>query len=292
LSDISIFCKSYRDDLDRAVALLASVRQFNHDGLPFYISVPHDDLMLFQSRMGTEGIIFISDEEIICANPDIDFNIYKSLPGHLSQQIVKSEFWRINPAANYICVDSDSRFIRKFLTSDFLSPDGIPYTVLHEGRDYLTFCTAYRIENAAQNFRETALKMQHFFGRVGPAYNFGPFPVIWNRHVWQALHLFLANRGETIVDAILRLPHEASWYGETLLSQKSIPLLPIEPLFKAYLYYEQFEYDQKIGVNEQVLSQYFSGVVYQSNWYPKRLQPLRKLAYKIKRHLKRWRTYE
>jgi hypothetical protein len=271
--------------------LVKSVRQFNHDGLPFYISVPNDDLKLFQNRMSNESIIFVTDEEIIRANPDLDINAYKSLPGHLSQQIVKSEFWRINPEGNYICVDSDSRFIRKFSAQDFLSPDGNPYTVLHEGKDYLTFCTAHRIENAEQSFRDTALAMQCFFGRKGPLYNFGPFPVIWNRNVWQALSLFLANRGETIVDAILHLPHEASWYGETLLRLQTIPLIPIEPVFKAYLHYEQFEYDQKIGISEKVLSQYFSGVVYQSNWYPKRLQPLKKLSYKIKRQLKRWRTY-
>jgi hypothetical protein len=292
LSGISILCKSYRDDLDRAVTLAKSVRQFNHDELSFYISVPNDDLVLFQNRIGNEGIVFITDEEIISTNGHIDINRFKLLPGQLSQQIVKSEFWRINPLENFLCVDSDSRFIRKFSSSDFLAPDGNPYTVLNEGKDYLTFCAAHRIGNAAQNFRETALQMQQFFDRTGPLYNFGPFPVIWNRQVWQALNSFLASKGETIVDAILRLPHEASWYGETLLSQKSIPLLPIEPLFKAYLYYEQFESDQQIGINENLLSQNYLGVVYQSNWYPKRLQPLKKLSYKIKRQLKRWRTYD
>lgn len=291
MSGISIFCKSYRDDLDRAAVLVQSIRQLNHDGLPFYISVPNDDLLLFQNRIGNEGIIFIPDEEIISANPTIDLNIYKSLPGHLSQQIVKSEFWRLNPKDNYLCVDSDSLFIREFSASDFLSPDGTPYTVLHEGKDYLAFCAARRIENAEQNFKETALAMQRFFGRRGPLYNFGPFPVIWSRHVWHALYLLLASRGETIVDAILRLPHEASWYGETLLSQRTIPLIPIEPPFKAYLYYEQFEFDQKTGLNVNVLSQFYLGVVYQSNWYPKRLRTMKKLSYKIKCHLKRWRTY-
>jgi hypothetical protein len=40
-------------------------------------------------------------------------------------------------------------------------------------------------------------------------------------------------------------------------------------------------------VNEQLLADFYLGVVYQSNWYPKRLQPLKKFAYKLKRLLGR-----
>lgn len=289
MSGISIFCKSYRDDLERLVALIKSVRQFNHDRLAFYISAPKDDLILFQNRFVDEDINWLSDESIINANPAIDLTVYKSLPGHISQQIVKSEFWRINPVENYVCIDSDSVFIRKFTARDFLSSEGTPYTVLHEGKDYLAFCSAYRIENVTENFREVARGMRNSFGRTGPLYNFGPFPVIWNSKVWQALASTLESRRETIQDAILRSPHEASWYGETLLVQKTIPLIPIEPLFKAYLYYEQFEHEQNMGMSEKLLAQYYLGVVYQSNWHPKRLQLMKRLAYKIKRYLKRWR---
>lgn len=292
MSEISIFCKSYRDDLERAVTLVSSIRRFNRDGLPFYMSVPADDFALFKDKLKNERVTLLSDENIIASNPAIALDAYRSLPGHLSQQIVKSEFWRINPAENYLCVDSDSRFIREFTANDFLAPDGTPYTILHEDKEYLAFCTALQIEDAGQNFKQTARAMQQRFGRSGPLYNFGPFPVVWNRKIWQTLDNILKSRGESIVDAILGMPHEASWYGETLLAHQSIPLIPIEPLFKAYLYYEQFEHDQKNRVTENLLSRYYLGVVYQSNWYPKRTLLHKRISYKIKRHLKRWRTHE
>ena len=285
MTTISIFCKSYRNDLERAVKLVESIRKHNVDSLPIYISVPGSDLETFRERIGTD-ITWLTDEEIIGSNPDIDLNKYIALAGQHSQQIVKAEFWRINPAENYVCVDSDMRFIRNFSRTDFLSPDGQPYTILHEGKAFLEFCLSNRLNDTIANFEQTAQTMQQRFNRNGPLYNFGPFPVIWSAKVWRTLAAVLHNEGSNILDAIVTYPHEASWYGETLLKYRPIELLPKEPVFKAYLFLEEYERDQRARITEQTLAQLYLGVVYQSNWYPKRLQPLKRLAYKIKRYLK------
>jgi hypothetical protein len=288
VSGISIFCKSYRDDLERAATLVKSVRIFNHDSLPFYISVPKDDLGLFQDRLSNENVSLLCDEEIICANPAMDLNLYKSLHGNLSQQIVKSEFWRINPVENYICVDSDSRFIRTFYKSDFVSPDGFPFSVMHEDKSYSHFCLTHNFEKASEDFINIKAAFMERFGRKGVDYNFGPFPVIWNARVWRDLEInMFAPNNMSILDAICQLPSEGFWYGEALLKYQSIPVLPRAPLFKAYLYFEEFEEDMRVGSNEDVLSNNYLGVVYQSNWYPKRLGVLNKIAYKLKRALRR-----
>ena len=286
MSTITIFCKSYRNDLERAVKLVESLRKFNADSLPLYISVPASDLNIFRERIGTD-ITWLTDEEIIGSNPDINQDKYRALPGQLSQQIVKAEFWRINPAENYVCVDSDMRFIRNFYQTDFLSPDGTPYTILHEGKAFLEFCLSSRLDDVIENFEETARSMQQRFQRNGPLYNFGPFPVIWSAKVWSTLAAVLHNEGSNLLDAIVAYPHEASWYGETLLKYRPIELLPKEPVFKAYLFLEEYERDLRAGMDEAALARLYLGVVYQSNWYPKRLQPLKRLAYKIKRQLKK-----
>lgn len=285
MTTISIFCKSYRNDLERAVKLVESIRKHNVDSLPIYISVPGSDLETFRERIGTD-ITWLTDEEIIGSNPDIDLKKYAALAGQHSQQIVKAEFWRINPAENYVCVDSDMRFIRDFFRTDFLSPDGQPYTILHEGKAFLEFCLSNRLNDTIANFEQTAQTMQQRFNRNGPLYNFGPFPVIWSAKVWRTLAAALHSEGSNILDAIVTHPHEASWYGETLLKYRPIELLPKEPVFKAYLFLEEYERDQRARVTEQTLARLYLGVVYQSNWYPKRLQPLKRLAYKIKRYLK------
>ena len=289
MSDISIFCKSYRNDLDQAAVLVESIRQFNRDSLPFFASVPKDDLALFKNKIGTNDVIWLSDEDIIGANKAIDLNVYKTLQGHISQQIVKAEFWRINPNENCVCIDSDSRFIRDFFTSDFLSPEGHPYTILHEAKPFREFCLMNGIQETGLYFEAIADEMRACFERQGPSYAFNPFPVIWSRKVWCALLHKLEAEGINILDAIVAHPHESSWYGEAQLKFRPIPLLPKEPIFKAYLYLEEYEHDRKAGIDETILARFYSGVVYQSNWYPRRLQLLRRLAYKVKRGLQRYR---
>ena len=102
--------------MERAVKLVEGIRKYNMDSLPLYISVPSSDLEIFRNRIGMD-ITWLTDEEIVGSNQDIDLNKYMTLPGQHSQQIVKAEFWRINPAENYVCVDSDMRFIRNFGSS-------------------------------------------------------------------------------------------------------------------------------------------------------------------------------
>jgi len=84
-----------------------SVWRYNRDSLPLYIAVPKNDLELFKSRIGTSDVIWLSDEEVVGANPSIDLGKFHALPGRISQQIVKAEFWRVNPYENCVCIDSD-----------------------------------------------------------------------------------------------------------------------------------------------------------------------------------------
>lgn len=289
VSNISILCKSYRGDLVPAIAMAESVRRFNRDSLPLYIAVPEDDLELFKNSIGTGDVIWLTDEEVVGANPAIDMDAFRAMPGKLSQQVVKAEFWRVNPHDNCVCIDSDSRFIRDFFTSDFLSPEGHPYTILHEAKPYREFCLMHGIRETELYFEAIADEMRKCFDRRGPSYAFNPFPVIWSKKVWSALLMKLEAEGTNIVDAITAHPHESSWYVEALLKYCPIPLLPKEPIFKAYLYLEEYEHGRKHGVNEAMLAKFYLGVVYQSSWYPRRLQPLKRLAYKVKRYLQRYR---
>ena len=50
-ADLVLFCKSYRQDLRRAVQLCRSVHEFNRDSIPFYLSVPAEDLDAFAESL-------------------------------------------------------------------------------------------------------------------------------------------------------------------------------------------------------------------------------------------------
>jgi len=289
MEGISIFCKSYRNDLRRAAALAESVRRFNNESLPFYISVPRNDSSLFRNQIGTGDIKWLCDEDIIESNRNISYDAYHSLPGHLSQQIVKAEFWRLNPLPSYLCIDSDSIFIREFRPSDFMASGSVPYTIMHEGKSFSEFCLANGLDYYIEEFELMKSRFRNMFERRGPSYNFLPFPVAWHRLVWQDLERnYLTPKGITVLDALKLLSSEAFWYGEALLKYRSIDIFPREPFFKAYLYLEEYEHDRRIGVTQSILSKLYCGIVYQSNWHPKRLRLTKKYAYHFKKTLKKF----
>jgi hypothetical protein len=139
MDNIALLCKSFRDDVKRAVRLARSITTFNSEKLAFYMSVPAQDLPLFQKELAGIDVQLIGDEEIVKANPAIDLNEFVGMPGGLSQQVVKSEFWRLGVSENYVCLDSDCYFLRSFGANDFVARDGTPYTVMTESKELLYF---------------------------------------------------------------------------------------------------------------------------------------------------------
>jgi hypothetical protein len=267
MKDIVLYCKSYRRDVRRAKQLVESVRLHNAGNLPFYLSCPSADLPLFRNTIGSERVIFLTDEEIMAANPSIKPEDLAVLPGGLSQQIVKSEFWRLGICENYLCIDSDAYFIRPFNREDFLAPGGHPYTVINESLELRLFGALHDHTKIARNREAECKAIMEIFGRTGRQYDFGPLPVVWSRRVWSDLaEKHLEPRGMNFLDAIKLFPSEMRWYGEALLKFRSIELWPVETLFRCYHYEQQFLDAKKAGESDEALSQMYLGVCSQSNW--------------------------
>ncbi len=267
MKDIVLYCKSYNRDVLRAKRLVDSIECFNLDKLDVYMSVPQADRKLFENLVGKNRCVWISDEEIVSANPAASVErMYKTLGG-FSQQVVKSEFWRLGISDSYVCLDSDSIFIRDFKHSVFISSNGTPYTVLHQSKELLQLASNRGQNKMVESYYAESERAKSLFNRSGPDYDFGPAPMIWSGKVWQDLsEKRLEPQGLTLWDAIDMYPAEIRWYGEALLNYKSIPLIPIEPLFRVYHYDWQFYANKKLGESEEKLKQNYLGVVYQSNW--------------------------
>jgi hypothetical protein len=262
-----LYCKSYSVDLKRVVRLAKSIEQFNVDRIPFYVSVPASDMALFQSHLNGMAVELLVDEDIVAANPAIDKLAFAKLAGNISQQIVKSEFWRLNVSQTYLCLDSDCIFIRPFKTGDFMASGDHPYTVIDEGRDLFFACLSRRDTQILDNFQRESTQVQQFFGRQGKHYNFGPNCPIWDRRVWISLdEHFLQPTEQSFMDVILKSPNEMRWYGEALLKFKAIDLIPSQPLFKMYHYAWQQRKDRKDRIDVNALARLYCGVVYQSAW--------------------------
>lgn len=267
MKDLVLYCKSYHRDVLRAARLAESVRQHNASNLPFYLSCPTADLPLFKTTIDSEGVIFLTDEEIIAANTSIDQKLLDALPGGLSQQIVKSEFWRLGLCENYLCLDSDSYFIRDFSQNDFLAPNGTPYTVMNESLELRLFGAIHHHEKIARNIDADCTAIMSIMGRTGRHYDFGPLPVVWNRRVWSDLaEKFLAPQNMNFMDAIKLFPSEMRWYGEALLKYRSVELCPVETLFRCYHYEAQYHAAKEAGETDEALKFAYLGVCVQSNW--------------------------
>jgi len=134
-------------------------------------------------------------------------------------------------------------------------------------------------------------KIKSFFDRSGPDFNFGPTPYIWSKNVWKDLYeKTLKPSGKSFWDAIIEIPSEIMWYGEAILEHKSIPLIPIDPLMKAYLYPWQLKGSYKLP--KKKLAKIYIGVVYQSNWefelnYIEKKKFFSRILRSLKRFLKR-----
>lgn len=267
MKDIVLYCKSYQGDVLRAAKLAESVRRHNATGIPFYLSCPASDLALFKDKVGSEGVTFLTDEEIVATNPAIDKQAFDALPGGITQQIVKSEFWRLNISENYLCLDSDSYFIRDFSRDDFLTPSGMPYTVMNESLELRLFGAIHNHAKIARNIDAACEAIMKIFGRSGRHYDFGPLPVVWNRRVWSDLaEKFFAPKGISFLDAMKLFPSEMFWYGEALLKYRSIELWPVETLFRCYHYEDQFQLARQAGETDETLRSTYLGVCVQSNW--------------------------
>ena len=267
MKDFVLYCKSYSRDFLRLKRLRDSVTKFNVDELPFYISTPKADQALLIEVLGKEGYIWVADEDIVVANPKADFEKYQAMSGSLSQQIVKSEFWRLGLAENYLCLDSDSLFIRDFHQSDFLSLDGVPYTVLHQNKELFQIATNRSQDKVERDLKAEADRVQKLFGRIGPNFYCAPAPFIWSAKVWQSLDTqLLQSQGMSIWDLITPEHPETLIYGETLLKFQAIPLIAIEPLFRIYHYDWQYFLMKRLGETEAKVAKHYMGIIYQSAW--------------------------
>jgi hypothetical protein len=291
MKPLALYCKSYSTDLRRVQRLATTIQRFNRELLPFYLSVPESELPLFREHLAGLGVELMADEDIVRASPRLQVERVQQMPGHIAQQVVKSEFWRLDLSQAYVCLDSDAVFIRPFGVQDFLAGDGTPYTMLDEAHDLLERALLQKRERVVHDFSREADQVQAIFGRQGRRYSFGPFPLVWHRAVWQSLdEQLLQARGMSFAEAIELAPIESRWYGEALLKFRAVPLLPCQALFKVYHYAWQFDQERRRGITEAQLAEVYCGVIYQSAWEREMDWPQEggHLASRLGRKVRRW----
>jgi Family of unknown function (DUF6492) len=260
MNKLILYCKSYSGDVNRCKILLESVKRYNKDNIPFYISVSSDDVNLFKNTLGNDGYTLLTDEEILGD---------KLVQSWKNQQVVKMALWKTNITENYVVLDSDSYFIRDFYYKDFLVYDNVPYTVMHEQKDLFGW-TAKNFPilgfDPQYSFAECRTPVMELFERPGRLYDFGPVPVIWSSKVWKALEEEYIKPNDLTFEKIINtISSEFTWYGEALLTWKPIELWPIEPIFKVFHYPPEYHEFKHLGYAEEHWAKNYLGVVMQSS---------------------------
>ena len=295
MKDLVLYCKSYRRDFLRLKRLLTSITSYNTDEIPFYISTPENQYQDLIAVLGTSsGFYWVSDESIIAANPLVPVGIEKTRSGGLSQQVIKSEFWRLSISENYLCIDSDSKFICSFKKADFVTDDNVPYTVLHQNKELFQMASNRGHQKFERDLKVEAERVRLLFNRPGPNFYAAPSPFNWSAKVWQSLDQeYLQPRGITIWDLITSEHPESLIYAEALLKYRAIPLVTIEPLFRVYHYDWQYFLMKRLGESESKLAQHYLGVIYQSAWdLDNQIDPSNKsLPSRALRRIKRFGRY-
>lgn len=258
MDTLALYCKSYHQDVQRVKVLLDSIIRFNKDRIPFYISVPKEDIKLFQNTLSTDGHTLIEDELIISLNQS-----------WRNQQIVKSRFWTLDKSANYVMLDSDSYFIRNFYEKDFIHHGTTPYTVMHEQKDLFSWIAKNHSVlgfDPQSSFAEAREPIQTLFDRVGRLYDFGPSPVVWSNEVWNTLEQEYIKANDLTFEGLINtVASEFSWYGEWLLVRKPIEIWPIEPIFKVFHFMPQYIEYKQLGYTEEHWARNYLGVCMQSS---------------------------
>lgn len=259
---IVLFCKSYINDLPRVVNLIQSINTFNKDNIPVYISVPSVDYPIFKKNLGNTGVNLFKDEDI--ANELITQKVNAFSIGYINQQIVKLSFWKTNICENYFCMDSDGYFIRDFFKSDFMLNENTPYTILVQDKD---LCVEPKYHHYYDSRLEKLKIIQESLNfsdvRFATCHNFA----ILSRQVLKTFEdKFLIPHGLKYYDILKDASYEFSWYNTWLQKDKTIEIVPIEPLFKMFHYSDQYFDYLRRNVSEHDIARAYIGICINSNW--------------------------
>ncbi|MEM9694913.1 MAG: DUF6492 family protein [Myxococcota bacterium] len=265
-----LFVKTYRKDIALFARLLRSIERHNVDDLPLVVSVNDRDLGLFRTTF--PGRVVVPDSVVFasrCRRP------------WTYQQIIKSSVWRVGICENYLCLDSDSFFVRDFRRSDFIR-DSLPLTPIYnnedtwrsQGRTQLDDKGLKETQNLVDEARKTRDAIRRFVGTEEAELAFAPPPYLWRCETW---HAFCREYELLSPDDYDRLyidfprrwgasPAETWFYSEYYNLRRPYPLVEVPAYFEMFHTEKDAADCRATGWTLDSLREYFLGITVQGNW--------------------------
>ena len=262
MSRLALLLKSYAADAEYAKRLIDSFHQHNPTGLTLYCVVPREDLALF-APLACSTVVVLDEQPF--EHHFTTEEVHELRPGYINQEVVKLSFWELGLAENYFCVDSDAVFVRDITESDFIAPDGYPYSILVEDNELKVEPRYFR-----ENWKPRAEALVRIADAVG-----------LDTHVLRTCHghqvfsatvlrsfveAFLQPRDWSYLDALRLSPYEFSWYNFWLQKSQVIPVHQREPLVKVFHHEAQhLEYILR-GIEPSDIARGYLALVVNSNY--------------------------
>lgn len=184
--------------------------------------------------------------------------------GYLNQEIAKITFFEHNTAEHYLCVDSDTIFIRDFYKKDFFYDDETPYITLVQDKDLHS--KSYYI-NFAKHRMEAIKAIFDFIGLDDTRYRTCHNSQIFSSKVLASFKNDIVVKKNLTFATLLEIsPFEFTWYNAYFQHSKLIKEVSIEPFFKMYHTQAEYALDRLSGNNIENLKTQYIGVILNSNW--------------------------
>lgn len=267
---IVLLLKTYQEDACFVRLLVASILKFNRDNIPLYIVCPDEEVHFFRELCGKsvgEVIRESTFSKYLTVAP-LKLNGLDAVfsPGYVNQEIVKLAFWELNIAENYICIDSDAQFIRDFYLTDFLAPDGMPYTFLSEDFPLLIdkfYYSAWQWESRKALIERINKEIDYH----SPLFITSHGNVTFNSSVLKNFHEnFMKTNQYSYIDLIKISPYEFSWYNMWLQKTKHIPIHQREPIILYFHHENQLRHYRSANITLDDLKRSYVGIIINSNF--------------------------
>jgi len=257
-----MFCKTYSADLNNFSLMIDSFNAFNEDNIKLFVSVPEKEINLY-TKFNNKNISVITDESY-AGNFFTNKSYHGLSTGYINQEICKLSFWESNIAENYLCIDSDLQFIRKFYISDFMADKNTPYTVLVMDKD-LSIEKHY---HDFWNFRQTFIKkIYDDIGLNDKRLRTCHGMQVLNSKVLKSLKKdFMTVKKYSYSDLIKISPYEFTWYNAWFQKCKLIKEVAVEPFFKTFHMRIDYIFSKLKLLNLSDLSYSYIGIIMNSNW--------------------------
>lgn len=266
---LGLYIKTFSRDFIRVKRLVDSIKEYNTDSIPVFISCSLDEMNVLQRMVGTEDINFVYDEDIYIPK--------NNMGGWEQQMLIKMYACKTLPCDNILILDSDAVFIKEFKESDFIAYDNIPYTIIHENKQVSEYEKVLKGQDYQENGYSKAVRAYRsiFGGKSNKIYDYGPNPHLWSKKVFESLEDNYLKPNELTLETFSLIVkqsygihfRETLTYGEYLLAVKPIDIIPCGPLFKTYHWKEMVDFEKGTGLEvvDNIKSSYL-GLIMQSNF--------------------------